>query len=60
MELESSNESKLPPRTRNPPSYLYDYVTRRDAEEGEEQHNNLALFSTSSDPKRKCELRSDV
>lgn len=27
MDLESFDESELPPRTRNPPSYLDDYVT---------------------------------
>jgi len=27
MELESPDEAKLPPRTRNPPGYLDDYVT---------------------------------
>jgi len=49
MELESPDEAELPPRTRNPPTYLDDYVTGREAEE-EEQQNSLALFSTSFDP----------
>lgn len=40
---------KLPPRARNPPRFLDDYVTGREAEE-EEQLNSLALFSTLYDP----------
>lgn len=49
MDLESFDDSKLPPRARNPPSFLDDYVTGREAEE-EEQLNSLALFSTLYDP----------
>jgi len=69
MELESSDESELPPRTRIPLGYLDDYVSGREVEE-EEEHNSLDLFSTSlmigKAPqntwisKRNCELRSDV
>ena len=49
MEIESPEERELSPRTRNPPGYLKDYITGREAEENDLQ-SGLAMFNTSIDP----------
>jgi len=49
VEMESPEEEEPFTRTRNPPGYLKDYITRREAEENDLQ-NGLAMFNTSIDP----------
>jgi len=49
VEIESPEERELSPRTRNPPGYLKDYITGREAEENDLQ-SGLAMFNTSIDP----------
>jgi len=36
VEIESPEEILLSPRTRNPPGYLKDYITGREAEENDQ------------------------
>jgi hypothetical protein len=58
MELEKDDEipddddtTELPTRTRQPPTYLRDYVTNLDsADENQNLANYLALFSSKEDP----------
>jgi hypothetical protein len=49
-DYDSEGYNDLPPRSRNPPSYLRDYVTNSEAVDDQMQNLAIAMFSSSEDP----------
>jgi transposase InsO family protein len=49
-EYDSEESSDLPPRARNPPGYLRDYVTGLENVDNQMQNLAIALFSSNEDP----------
>jgi hypothetical protein len=49
-EYDSEDSNDLPPRTRNPPGYLRDYVTGLENVDNQMQNLAIALFSSNEDP----------